>query len=219
MEKHPHPVLLLLSELWLLISYHLPIPTRKNLAEVSKHFHRIWIPLLYQSVDLSVHHFQSTTDEDNFIVKRWRDNLQEILGRQSLFMRQLLQSPLEMTLPRLFGIVPPQWQYRELDIHKECAWFIQSVKPPVLALRYLCLCPDQTRAPQIHSQIRTSVMPPNKVFGFDASFWPLLSEGWSDLKEIHLSNVYPNGRPLPQGVSDKDVLRQPNLQNLDSGGR
>lgn len=93
MEKYPHPVLLLSSELWRLISDQLPIPTRKNLAEVSKHFHSIWNPLLYKSVDLSAHHFQPTTDEDNFTVKRWPDNLQEILGRQSLFMRQLLQNP------------------------------------------------------------------------------------------------------------------------------
>lgn len=140
----------------------------------------------------------------------------ELAARCADRLQALTVTQLEMTLPRFFGIVPPQWQYLELDIHKECASFIQSVKPPVLALRYLCLCPDQSRALQIRSPIRTSVMPPNKVFGFDGIFWPLLSEGWFGLKEIYLSNVYPNARPLPQGVSDaKDVLRQHNLQNLE----
>lgn len=60
------------------------------------------------------------------------------------------------------------------------------------------------------------MIPSGKAFGFDVIFWPLLSEGRSGLKEIHLLSVNPNVRPLPQGVSDaKDVLRQPNLQNLE----
>lgn len=140
----------------------------------------------------------------------------KLAARCANHLQTLTITQLEMTLPRFFGIVSSQWQYFELDIHKECASFIQSVKPPVLALRYLCLFPDQTRALQIRSPIRTSVMPPNKVFGFDGVFWPLLSEGWAGLKEIHLSDVYPNARPLLQGVSDaKDVLQQPNLQNLE----
>lgn len=386
MEKHTNPVLLVPSELWLLISHQLPIPARKNLAQASKHFHRICLPLLYQSVDLSVHHFRPETNEKNFIVKRWPDNLQETLGRQSLFMRQLLENPqyaqmvhsftwtmglhrisalpdwaeedgsspfhnlenvytlfqtleqathvdvdggpihpypsislpplfpnarklrvggqmhyslasailhgphkapleslsiyslhergrlrsgqnftesddappleedwpedslpiqvgpgtmrriftpeltvrcvhhlqnltvtqLQTTLPRFFGIIPPQWQNFELDIHRECASFIRSVKPPLLGLRYLSICPDLAWALQIRFPIQTSVMPPSKVFGFDGVFWPLLSEGWSGLKEIHLSNVNPNAIPLPQGVSDaKDVLYEPNLLNLE----
>lgn len=54
MEKYTSPVLLVPSELWLLISHQLPIPARKNLAQASKHFHRTCLPLLYQSVDLSL---------------------------------------------------------------------------------------------------------------------------------------------------------------------
>lgn len=80
MERQ-NPVLQIPPGIWLLVSKHLALSTCKTLSIVSKYFHGIWTPILYHSVNLSVHHFRPITDKDNFILQRWLDNLQEILGR------------------------------------------------------------------------------------------------------------------------------------------
>ena len=57
-EKQNHPMLLVPLKIWVLVFKQPSISAHKSLAEVSKHFRRICTPLLYQSVDLNVHHFR-----------------------------------------------------------------------------------------------------------------------------------------------------------------
>lgn len=81
-------------EIWLLIFETLDQQSLKAFAEVSRGMNSLATPVLYANIDLSIHHITpQITLEDGRVVSRWPIDVQKILGRQNLFMQQILERP------------------------------------------------------------------------------------------------------------------------------
>jgi hypothetical protein len=73
------------EELWIIILASLPKSDLKRLCRVSKHLHALIIPILYQVIDLSIHHLEAMPSSDPRIAR--------IHAQQFLFVSQVLLKP------------------------------------------------------------------------------------------------------------------------------
>ena len=105
--------LILGNEIWLLIMELLDNSSLKALSDTSKQMHALGAPVMYSTINLSIHHTITHLDpRDESLETQWQD-VQKVLGRQNLFMQQIFARPELALLVQTFT-----WT---MGLHKLCS--------------------------------------------------------------------------------------------------